>query len=311
MKLVYDAGITSRFVETKLATLSSTQHSVFSRGQAMSLGMTRNMIQHRLRAGRWEQVTRDVFRLAGAPPSWFQSLMTACLAWGDLAVVSHRAAAALWELAGFAARLVEITVPAALRRSAPGIVHRNALTAAETTRHRGIPVTRPARTLIDLASVTDRSLLEVALDDALRRRLVSLPQMRWMIERTEARRGARVMRSLLDERKGSAISESPLETRFLRLILEAGLPRPVSQYEVMLSNGRRARIDFAYPEHLVAIETDGYRWHSSRDDWETGLARRNELTLLGWQVIHVTPKQLEETPDRVLDAIRQALQARS
>jgi predicted transcriptional regulator of viral defense system len=140
------------------------------------------MIGHRLAEGRWERMARDVFRLAGSSRTWRQSLMVACIAGGHDAAVSHRSAAALWSLAGFEpGGEAELTVPRHRKRAGPGIVHRNALSAVDMTTVDAIPVTTPARTIIDLASLVGRDAVEEALDDALRRRLVTIARIRWRL----------------------------------------------------------------------------------------------------------------------------------
>src|SRR6266542_4318667 len=93
------AGATKRSVDVLIARLAASQYGVFGREQAIRSGATKAMIQHRLETGRWERPERNVFRLAGTAPIWRQSLTIAHLAWGNGAVVSHAAVAALWPLA--------------------------------------------------------------------------------------------------------------------------------------------------------------------------------------------------------------------
>ncbi len=238
--------------------------------------------------------------------------MVSCLAWGLGAVVSHRAAAALWRLLGFGHGPIELTVPRNRRRTAPGTVHQNSLPPEDVTTMEGIPVTTPARTLIDLASVAERDRVEEALDDALRRRLVSIPRLRWCLDRTarSGRPGVGVTRALIEARDPAAsVPQSVFETRLLRLLKDAGLPRPELQHQVRDGGRLIAVVDFAYPEVRLAIEADGYRWHSGRARWEHDRARRNDLTLLGWRVIHVTWTDLTRRPQAVIDSIRNALRA--
>lgn len=293
-----------------VARLASQQHGVFTRAQVKALGASRGMIGHRLDASRWERCSRDVLRLAGVPTSWKRSLLAACLAWGALAVASHRAAAALWRLAGFEPGVIELTVPHRWDRAVPGIVHRNALERRDATVVDAIPVTTPARTLIDLAAVAPMPSVEEALDDALRRRLVTIPRLRLRLRGDQrGRSGVGVMRALLEQRAPSAPPpESVFETRLLRALRRARLPDPVLQHRVRRGRRTVAVVDFAYPDVKLAIEADGFRWHSGRADWERDRTRRNVLTLLGWRIIHVTWPDLAR-PDHVIAAIRAALDA--
>jgi very-short-patch-repair endonuclease len=173
----------------------------------------------------------------------------------------------------------------------------------------GIPTTTPTRTLVDLAGVVPPDVLEDALDDALRRRLTTLSRMRRKLDELgrQGRPGTAVMRKLLAvQDDGEPIPQSVLETRFMRLLRQSGLPTPRRQYPIRAA-GNVFVVDFAWPEAHVAIETDGYRWHSGRARWAQDLARRNALTALGWRVIHVTWADVEARPHDIGETIRTAL----
>jgi very-short-patch-repair endonuclease len=104
----------------------------------------------------------------------------------------------------------------------------------------------------------------------------------------------------------AAVPAGVFERRLLRILTRARLPKPVAQHRIRL-RGRTVAVDFAYPDAKLAIEADGYRWHSGKTRWEHDRARRNELTLLGRRVVHVTWTDLTDTPDAVVDSIRKAL----
>src|SRR5688572_24198920 len=82
-----------------IARLFASQHGVVTRRQALAHGMPAHRIDHLLKVGRWERAHPGVYRLFGSSATWHQRLLAACLAAGDPAVASHRAAASLW---GFA-----------------------------------------------------------------------------------------------------------------------------------------------------------------------------------------------------------------
>ena len=172
-------------------------------------------------------------------------------------------------------------------------------------------MTNPIRTLIDLGAVVGRETVELALDDALRRRLTSLKMLLGRLDDLggKGRRGAGVLRSLLKERDPKdAASESVLESRLLGLLRRAGLPKPITQYEVRAKARLLGRVDFAYPDARVAIEADGYRYHSGRAAWQRDLRRRNTLTSRGWRVIHVTWSDVVGGGEEVVSEIRRALE---
>ena len=300
-------------IDRLVAHRVANTYGVFSREFALNLGATHDMIEWRLATGRWDRLSRGVYRLAGVPSSWLQSLYAECLGWGEWSLVSHRAAAALFDLPNFEPGPPELIVPRGRHRvGSKAITHQmSTLDAVDRTVMHHIPVTTPARTLIDLAVVSSPDLVEEALDDALRRKLVSVPRLRWRLAELaqKGRPGVAVFRALLEARQSAVdVPASVLETRLLRLIRRARLPRPEIQYEVR-DRGRLVAVpDFAYPERRLAIEADGYRWHSSRARWQRDLDRRNALTVLGWSIVHVTWEQLTRRPDDVVDRIRSALQ---
>lgn len=300
-------------LEQRLAPRAAAQHGVFTRAHAARAGATKRMIQGRVATGRWDELHPSVFRVAGTPPSWRQSLLAGCFAWGNGAVASHRAAAPLWSLAGFDPGLVEVIVPRGRkRRAVDGIVAHwlPPLPPADITVVDAIPVTTVARTLIDLASVASRETLEEALDDALRRRLVSLPRLRWRLSELSrcGRPGIVAISSLLGARDpSSAVPRSVFETRLLRVLKAAGLPAPTLQHQVRDDRRVIAVVDFAFPAARLAIEADGYRWHSGRARWEHDLARRNALTSLGWRVLHITWTDLTTNPTAMIHRIETAL----
>lgn len=291
------------------AELAAAQHGLLSRSQVTDVGMSRQARHRRLETGRWQEVLPGVYRVAGAPATNDQSLMAACIWAGPGAAGSHRAAAALWGLLDDQAAPVEITTPRRLRHSGV-VVHRVPLGARHVTRIGTIPVTRPARTLLDLGAVASVRTVEHALDDALVRGLVTIRGLQRMLrsEGGPGRGGAGVLRQLVCVRDPLlAPPESVLESRIARLLRRSDLPQPVPQFQVRVGGRLVARIDFAWPEAMVAVEADGYRHHGTRTAWRRDLKRRNALTTLGWYVIHVPWHEVSERPEAVISAIRTAL----
>jgi restriction endonuclease-like protein/putative AbiEi antitoxin of type IV toxin-antitoxin system len=290
--------------------MASRQFGLISLAQARHAGLSDDAVHGRGRTGKWERVLPGVYRVAGAPSSWHQNLMAVAL-WAPGAAVSHRAAAALWELEGFPAGVVEHSTKGGRKAPTEWItLHRTSrLDRADVTRNGPIPVTTPTRTLADLCGVLGRDDVEPALDDALRRGLTSLPRLRWDAERLggRGRTGAGLLAELLRERQqGWRPPASRLESRVAGLLRKAGLPPPVPQYQIRYRGRLLARVDFAYPEMKLAIEADGYRHHSGRIAWQRDRIRRNALTSRGWRILHVTWQDLEARPGEVVAEIRLA-----
>lgn len=208
---------------------------------------------------------------------------------------------------------VELTVPRNRKRRGLDdvIIHwlEEPIPAEDITTIDGIPVTTPARTILDLLSVEPEDVVERALDDALRRRLVTLEFLdSWLHDaRRKRHRGWRAMRRLVDVRMERGVTDSWLEDDVLDLLADAGLPTP--QVQFIRKDGDRfvARLDFAYPEQRVAIEADGFRYHADRRSFDDDRARANAVLALGWRVLRVTAKHLEDDPGGVVAWVRQAL----
>ncbi len=289
-----------------IAPIARRQHGLVTRTQALSV-LTAHQVRHRLRTGRLEAVRPGVYRVGGSPESWVQAVLGACLAVTG-SVASFRCAAALWGLEGFAPGDIEITVPARSRRRLEGVVvHDSAvggpLHCASVAM---VPVTSVARTLCDLSAVAPPWSVERAVDDSLRRKLVKLPTLQRVAADLEGRGRLRctVTRGILERRvTGTEPGESAAEGRLARLLVGAGLPRPVHQHRVRLG-GRTVRVDLAYPEAMVAIEYDGWDFHRTRRAFDLDRARANELELLGWTVLRFTSQSGDQL---VVDTVRAAL----
>ncbi len=287
------------------------QHGVVSRAQALDLGLSPQAIARCLRSGKLEALLPAVYGLRGSEGTWEQRLMAAHLWLGRSSLVSHSAAAALWELPGFPRGPVELSVetPKATRTGIRVHAVSDPLTAVATT-VADIPVTNAGRTLLDVCSIVDPDVVEEALEDAIRRKLTTLSHIRWLARsrRGKGAKGIASLRRVIDDiGNQKAVSESRFETQLFRHLRRARLPLPIKQYEIF--DGRRfiARPDFAYPHIRLAIEAHSYQFHSGRQKWESDIDRRDRIEEAGWRVLYVTWRQLHTDPGRVIARIRAAL----
>lgn len=229
-----------------------------------------------------------------------------------LTCLSHTTAAWLHGLLGFR-RPIHLTTPRMLRPPSRATkVHRTQLEAVDMESVLGMRATTTARTLLDLGAVIDVASLESTLESALRRGLVSLPRLRWQLERCGGRgiRGAAALRHLLNDRnKGYIPSESELELRFFRLLRRHRLPLPVRQKVIKDDTGRFiARVDYWYASHRLAIEVHGWKYHSGKPSWERDIDRGNELVVQGERVLVFTWNSVTRRSNDVAAKIRQALE---
>lgn len=207
--------------------------------------------------------------------------MAAVLALGEGAVLSHRSAAALWNLLPPTGGPVDISLPSRNgRRPRGGIrIHRpKSLLAAETTRRSGIPVTTSARTLTDLRSIVSARELRRAIRQA---DFLGLPT------------GADIE---VDR------TRSELERRFLWLCRRHGLPEPAVNMPI-----GGLTVDFCWPEKRLIVETDGYQAHRGRAAFEHDRDRDLKLHALDFGIVHLSHDQVFRRPDEVIAILKPKL----
>jgi very-short-patch-repair endonuclease len=288
--------------ESDLRVRAADQFGVFSQAQALEAGISPAGTTRRIRPGVWERLLPKVYRLVGAPSSASQRAMAAALWAGPGSVISHGTAGELWAVPGARAREVELWVPAPRSPRTPSVVvHRGTrIDRADRTTLEGIPVTTAARTLIDLSARMEDDRLLAAMEDAIRRRIVTPDRLAARLDALSesGRPGASRLLRLLDERD-SAASESALEAKVWLLLSRSSLPRPVRQHWVATPGGRY-RLDFAWPEHRVALEADGWEHHGGRAAFGKDRARLSEISATRWRVLVATWEIVTRDPRRLL-----------
>lgn len=275
--------------------LAHRQHGVIARRQLLELGFHPQAVKHRLANGRLHPVLRGVYAVGRPEVSRYGRWMAAVLSCGPDAVLSHHPAAALWGIAEERAGPLSISVPAEIgRRSRPGIVihRRTGLGDFVAHRHR-IPVTSAVWTLLDLARTVSERRLDRAVNEADKLGLVDVEELRSLIELRAGASGVAALRALLD-RRTFALTDSELERRFLRLALNAGVPRP--------ETGRRVngfKVDFYWPGLGLVVETDGLRYHRTPAQQARDRLRDQSHTASGLTTLRFTHEQVRSEGDRV------------
>jgi very-short-patch-repair endonuclease len=230
--------------------------------------------------------------------------MAAALAGGPGAVLSHRAAIALWDLRPIPSGPVDVTVVARSRKQ-PGLRFHNVrrLRPEDTAAIDGIPVTALHRALLDYAEIARHQQLRLALDAADRRDLLDGRAFEALYARNPGRRGLKPLKAAVAELNGPAPwTQSELERAFLALIREHDLPEPRTN---VLLHGFLA--DCWWPQARLVVEIDGYEFHKSRKQFEENRLRDTKLQLEGIRVLRVTQPRIECEPDELLRDVRRGL----
>jgi very-short-patch-repair endonuclease len=278
--------------------LAGRQHGLVSRRQLLELGFASHAIKHRIANGRLHPVLRGVYAVGRPQISRYGRWMAAVLRCGPRAVLSHQSAGALWEIVAERSGRIELSVPAATTRRVPGlVVHRRILSAEDVTTHRGIPLTTPLCTLIDIARRLSPGNLEAAINEADKRDLTDPEQLRSALGPLPGRPGVRALRQTLD-RRTFTLTDSELERGFLPIARAAGLPLPQTGPKV---NG--FKVDFYWPEIGLVVETDGLRYHRTPAQQARDRLRDQAHLAGGLIPIRFTHAQVRFEPGHVVSTL--------
>jgi very-short-patch-repair endonuclease len=299
-------------LDTDLAAVALAHHSVITLQDVKDAGGKRHHANARVAAGRWIEVHRDVYRLAGAPWTWEGRVYAAVKAAGKDAAASHQCAARLHGI-GFTNAPVEISVPRKNRVSLEGVtVHLSRdLAKCETVVVNGIATTDAARTILDLARFLKGTNLRSAIEDGRR---LGLFDWRTLIVClvTHARKGRTGVTRLREAIAAGAVNDGVTDTDSeligLVLIREHGLPEPTLQHRVWASDGRKvAKMDYAYLDQKTNFEIDG-PVHLRPEVKVKDEARDHELRMVyGWIVRRIWWRIPLDEPREFIRIVRETL----
>jgi very-short-patch-repair endonuclease len=300
---------------TAALEVAEQQLGLITLAQALACGLSERTIRSRLAAGIWLRCQPGVYAIAGAPASEDRSLLAACLCAGRVVAVSHRSAAARWGLDKLSrARLLDVSVDRERGVRVEGVVlHRSRdLRPEHIVRHGPLPITTPARTLVDLGQVAPWYVVRDLLELLISRRVLTANHAHAALElhSRRGRNGCGALRRVLEQRALlDRPTDSVLESAFADLCLAYGLPVAQFQHHLVV-DGHDRFIDFAYPTIHLAIEVDGFEHHATLQGFIGDRIRGNELALHGWTVLHFTWQQVIHQPGYVAEIIERALAQR-
>lgn len=287
--------------------MAAEQHGVVSTHDLRACAITGTGVTRRVRSGRLHRLHRGVYAV-GYPGTTLQArYMAAVLACGARACLSHFAAGVLWGLLHWEDRLPDVTV-AGSKRHIDGVrVHRSrTLRQRDVLRHASIPVTSPARTLLDLAAVLGERALRRAARQAQVDRRVSVAQLLEIADRCNGHRGAARLRAIVAD--GPAPTRSELEDILLDLLDAAGIQRPEINAKLRL-DGQTIVPDYLWSDRRLAIEADSVTWHDHKLVREHDAGKQAILEAHGYRVVRVSYRQTVARPQQTLARIRAALDA--
>jgi very-short-patch-repair endonuclease len=182
-----------------------------------------------------------------------------------------------------------VTVGRRKRSRSDITIHFAELREDEVTKEQGIPVTTPARTLLDLAPLLPSPVLARMIEAAPWSNLAQL------IDRYPRRAGVPKLRQIVAAPQ--PMTRSDLEASLLEAMQQAALPQP--QVNVVIEG---YEVDFLWREHGVIAELDSYVTHGSRLAFERDRERDRQLAIAGWRVVRITDESAVEDLSRLLAA---------
>jgi hypothetical protein len=274
---------------------------VFLGSEAIARGvLTRGQLRWNYR-----QIHRDVYLPKDAPRTLWDDIHAAWLWSGRRGVIAGRTAAAL-----HGAKWIDDFTPVELLgpfNHAPRgvLIRREACAAEEVVTRRGLPVTSLARTAFDLARHLSRAAAVRDLDALSAATGLTHRDVMPLIERHKGARGVRQCQDALALMDSGA--QSPKETWLRLILIDAGLPRPVTQIKIT-DGSLIAYLDMGWEGPKVALEYDGDQHRTDRQQYVKDIRRAEMCDRLGWHVIRVVR---EDPAVAIVRRARDALARRS
>jgi len=245
--------------DARIATVARRQYGLITRAQLRAAGLTDGAVYQRVQNGRLHPRYRGVYAVGHDRLSREAAWMAAVLAAGTGAALSHLAAATHWKMWRRWVPGIDVTVPGQRRARAGFTIHRaRNLDKRDVTIHKGIPITTPARTLVDLAGVLTRYQLANVIHEAAFRNLFDEAKTIEVIERATGRPTETLHAALQAHASGSAGTRSYTEDRFLETWQG---PEPLVNTKI--------EVDMYWPAESRVVEIDGpghERPRSRRED---------------------------------------------
>ena len=234
--------------------------------------------------------------------------MAAVLSSGSNAVLSHRAAAALWGIWDPTYGAVDVTASRKSTSSSLIRRHHSVLPVDEMTVHEGIPVTIVPRTIFDIAAKASIDRVENAIRQAEYLRLYDRLSLVDMIERYPGRRGVRRLREALAriEALPAGRTRSRLEERFLPFLRRYGLPRPRLNDWITVGE-ERFQVDCHWYGTGQVVELDSWEAHGTKSAFRDDRTRDRILRTAGYDVTRIAWAQLDDEPEAVAADLRKLL----
>ncbi len=301
-----------RIDQDALAGTLERQLDVITRKQALTLGLTRHALRHRLRpGGSWQTLLPGVYIAATGTPTIVQLEMAAMLHAGPGSVITGLAAMRNHRIRGPATQCVDVLIPASRRRRDASFVrlHRTTRMPKRIWRFGPMRYALPARAVADaVRSLSSLRDVRAVVADAVQRGACAVPELSAELAAGPSVGSALFREALSDVAEGI---RSTAEGDLKDLLVKSRLPMPLFNPSLYDGDTLVAKPDAYWPEFGVAVEVDSREWHMSPEDHANTLARRRRMGKYTIIVMPFTPKQIRAQPAAVIAEIRKTLDSAS
>ena len=268
-------------IDLGIAAIAERQFGVVALWQLTALGLGASAARDRVASGRLHLLHRGVYAVGHRRLPRAGRWAAAALACGPDAVLADITAAHHLGLSEWSTTPAHVLAPGRRCRRRAGIVPHacEALRDDEVTVREGLPCTSWTRTVLDLAAVRPRRVVEKALDRAETRRLFDLAALEAAMARRRRQPGTAVIRSILGSYDiGADLPRNEREELMRSICVYHGLPVPRVNFGMRLG-GRWIEADFFWPDHGLVVEIDGWGTHGTRQGFRSDRARDRNLFL--------------------------------
>lgn len=297
-------------VDIAIAARAARHEGSFTHTDALAAGLSEGQITHRIRSGRWVASRPGVYVVAGAPATRHQALWVAAAAHPG-ACVSGPSAAWLWGLPKAEFERIHLLTDDPSHARMVGVVgHRSrVIVPADRREIRRVPVTSPARTIIDCSGTRElRPLIEWWIDHCIREELLRIEELQHCRNRLRPARGRNLR--LIDAalgRRGSGFQpgDSEPEIRIADWLEAAGLGRPLLGEQVWLpGEGTPLKPDGLYLPEKVGFEYQSWAIHGAGQaiPFHEDQRRLNKLRTAGFDLYAFTADTTEAEAVEVIAA---------
>jgi very-short-patch-repair endonuclease len=294
----------------KVAAIAGSQLGLVTVGQLREAGIGDSVTLDAVTRGRLHPVFHGVYSVGHRYLTAQARLLAATLACGPGSVVSHGTAAWLLGLRDWRPEAIDVIGPVEAGRKIAGVRRRFVPppTGHEVWLRGRVPVTSPARTMVDCARITEAKEMAELVEQAAVLGLLDIAAIDRVLDGPRRRGTKRLLRVVAPWRRyrtGINI-RSRMEAKMLPLLSEAALPIPETNARVRVA-GKTYEVDFLWRERKLAVETDGGRYHDNPAAGARDSRRNRALAAAGYRIPRLGWEDLRDRPEETMNELARLL----